>query len=85
MKGIMGTASSSNNQGVPSFEYNPFEAMNPCLLFLEKPMNRLKEMLISDFAGSTLTMEEIYNRHHIDKPYLEKNYKEALLGLENEQ
>ncbi|MFC2140680.1 hypothetical protein ACFLQP_00085 [Acidobacteriota bacterium] len=85
MKGIMGAASSSEIQGVPSFEYNPAAKQCPTLLDVERPLDDLKEMLLEDFSGSTLTMEDVYNQHHIDKPYLEKNYRKALLDLEKDQ
>jgi len=32
-----------------------------------------------------LTMREIFEQHHVDKRYLEKNYRAALLNLENEK
>lgn len=41
-------------------------------------------MLLDKFAGQTLTMEEVYNQHHIGKRYIKKNYKEILLKLEAE-
>jgi three-Cys-motif partner protein len=85
MKGIMGAASSSEIQGVPSFEYNPAAKQCPTLLDVESPLDDLKEMLLEDFSGSTLTMEDVYSQHHIDKPYFEKNYRKALLDLESDQ
>jgi hypothetical protein len=39
-------------------------------------------MLLSEFAGQTLTVEEIYNRHNVGKPFVEKNYKDALKKME---
>ncbi|MEQ9357773.1 hypothetical protein [Coleofasciculus chthonoplastes] len=39
-------------------------------------------MLLDEFAGQTMTMIEVYQRHHIGKRYIKKNYKDALLKLE---
>ncbi len=87
MKAIMGSSSSTCPQGVPSFEFNPIAAKRSQLqLFeLERPLDNLKRMLLGDFAGKSLTTKEIVGQHHIDKPYLEKNYRAALLSLECEK
>ena len=41
-------------------------------------------MLLDEFAGQTLRMIDIYHRHHIGKRYIERNYKDALLKLEEQ-
>ena len=41
-------------------------------------------MLMDFFEGMTLKMNDIYEHHHVDRPYVKKNYKKALLDLENE-
>ena len=84
MKEIMGRASSCHPQGVPSFEYNPAAAKRAeyQLFELEKPLDELKEILLDDFAGMTIKMQEIFDKHHFGKRYIEKNYKKALLELE---
>jgi three-Cys-motif partner protein len=86
MKDIMARESSSQTQGVPSFEYNPADFLpKQCLLFqLSRPIHDLKEMLLKEFAGQTLTMREIYKQHNIDTPYIKKNYKNVLWELEQE-
>ena len=86
MKDIMARESSSQTQGVPSFEYNPADFLpKQSLLFqLSRPLHDLKEMLIEQFAGQTLTMYEIYEQHNVDKPYIKKNYKDVLWELEEE-
>ena len=86
MKDIMGGCSSCHRQGVPSFEYNPAASRQPQLhLFKLEPLEELKEMLVDDFAGMSLTTRDIYEKHHIDKLYVMKNYRAALLDLENER
>jgi three-Cys-motif partner protein len=84
MKEIMARESSAAPQGVPSFEYNPAPA-DPqlSLLFaLSRPLEELEGMILEAFAGQSLTMQQVYERHHVDRPYVKKNYKEALRRLE---
>jgi hypothetical protein len=82
MKEIMAGESSVAEQGVPSFTYSPADASMPLLFSLATPLDKLEDMLQRDFAGQTLTMQQIYQRHSVDRPYIKKNYKAALLNLE---
>lgn len=85
MKDIMAKASSSQDQGVPSFTYSPATSPSQQLLFsLNRPLDDLREMLLSDFAGQTISMIEIYEKHSVDTPYIKANYKEVLRTLEDE-
>ena len=45
-------------------------------------MDELEGQLPNDFAGCTLTMRKIYEKHSVDRPFVEKNYKDALKNLE---
>jgi hypothetical protein len=40
-------------------------------------------LLLKDFAGQTLLMGEVYNRHHVDRPFIKRNYKAGLVSLES--
>jgi three-Cys-motif partner protein len=82
MKDIMARESSRTDQGVPSLEYNPADARHPLLFELSRPLDDLAEMLMSEFAGQTLTMEQVYRRHHVGRRFVKPNYKEALRCLE---
>ncbi|MCP2729106.1 three-Cys-motif partner protein TcmP [Limnofasciculus baicalensis] len=84
MKEIMAKESSSKEQGVPCFEYDPATICQPLLFEYSRPLDDLADMLLDKFAGQTLTMVEVYNQHHIGKRYIKKNYKEILLKLEAE-
>ncbi|MDH6107512.1 three-Cys-motif partner protein TcmP [Anabaenopsis tanganyikae CS-531] len=84
MKEIMAKESSEENQGVPSFEYNPATSMQPLLFELSRPLDELEQMLLDEFAGKTITMEKIYLQHNVGKRYIEKNYKAALKNLESQ-
>jgi three-Cys-motif partner protein len=82
MKGIMAGESTGAEQGVPSFEYNPATRNQPLLFELSRPLEDLEGQLLNDFAGRTFTMRAIYERHSVDRPFIEKNYKQALISLE---
>jgi len=79
MKDIMGARSSTAPQGVHSFEFNP--AAVGQLQFFDTPLDELKDMLLIEFAGQSLTVEEIVQKHYVGRRYLWKNYKQALLDL----
>ncbi len=82
MKEIMAKESSEQAQGVPSFEYSPASSIFPLLFDLTTPLKDLEGMLLKEFAGQTLTMDEIYTRHNVGRPYIAVNYKAALRNLE---
>ena len=84
MKEIMAKESSSTEQGVPSFEYDPATIYQPLLFDFSRPLDDLADMLMDEFAGQKITMAEVYNQHHIGKRYIKKNYKDILLKLEAE-
>ena len=84
MKNIMAGESSKLEQGVASFAYCPADSMYPTLFALARPLDDLADMLLRDFAGKTIRMKEVYERHNVGKPYIAKNYKDALLKLEAE-
>jgi len=82
MKEIMAKESSEHLQGVPSFEYSPVSSIFPLLFDLTTPLSDLEGMLLTEFAGQTLSMQEIYMRHNVGRPYIRANYKSALRSLE---
>ncbi|MBN2124517.1 MAG: three-Cys-motif partner protein TcmP [Deltaproteobacteria bacterium] len=82
MKDIMARESSVSEQGVPSFAYNPADRIYPLLFELSRPLDELGDMLQQEFAGRTLTMEHVYEQHNVGRPYVKRNYKQVLIGLE---
>jgi three-Cys-motif partner protein len=84
MKDIMAKESTDQPEGVPSFEYNPATTAQTLLFSLNSPLDALGSMLLDKFAGKTITMKEIYDQYHVDKPYIEKNYKAVLNSLERQ-
>lgn len=82
MKSIMASESSTSDEGVPSLMYSPADASMPLLFSLTQPLTKLKERLLVDYAGQTCSFTEIYEKHSVDTPYIERNYREALNALE---
>jgi three-Cys-motif partner protein len=82
MKGVMANASSSHQEGVPSFSYAPAGPETPLLFDFARPLAELGDRLCKEFAGRRLQMVAIYDDHHVDKPFIKKNYKDALKELE---
>jgi len=84
MKDIMAKESSSDVQGVPSFEYNPATVRQTLLYEYSRPIEDLEKMLLSDCVGMTLSMREIFERHNIGRRFVSSNYKGALINLERQ-
>jgi three-Cys-motif partner protein len=84
MKGIMAKESSNSAQGVPSFEYSPADFQQPILFELWRPLDDLECLLQKEFAGRTITMQEIYECHNVGRRYIKKNYKDVLKKMEQE-
>jgi three-Cys-motif partner protein len=84
MKDIMSKYSSERLQGVASFGYCPASSIHPRLFELNRPLDDLEDMLLRDFAGRTLTTQQIYEGHNLGRPYTMKNYKVALRKMEEE-
>ncbi|WP_205028038.1 three-Cys-motif partner protein TcmP [Oleisolibacter albus] len=82
MKEIMARRSSRVEDGVASFEYSPADENSPLLLSLLRPVDDLARDLSIKFSGQTLRFSQIVDRHHVNTPYVDKNYREALIRLE---
>lgn len=82
MKDIMAAESSVMDQGVPTFTYSPADERTPLLFSLARPLEALESMLLKEFAGRTLTFEQLFLAHHPRYRYIRKNYRDVLLGLQ---
>ncbi len=82
MKDVMAKESSSYEQGVPTFEYNPAPTDQPLLFELARPLDDLEDMLLELFAGKTASMLEIFDKHNYGHRYIKKNYKDILTKME---
>ena len=83
MKDIMAAMSSSNAQGVASFEYSPATERQPYLFELNRPLEELGKLLLETFAGQNLTLPEIYEGLEKRRvtPFVEKHYRQVLIQL----
>lgn len=82
MKEVMASESSSNVQGVPSFEYSLATERQPLLFALSRPLDELGDMILKKFAGQSIKMVDIYEQHNVGTPYIKSNYKDILWQLE---
>lgn len=83
IKEIMAKVSICSEQGVPSYQYSPVRSRQMQLSEISQ-FKELEVTLLSTFAGQTLSVEQIFELHHIDKPYIRKNYRDILIKLEAE-
>lgn len=81
MKEVMAQESSSQVDGVASFEYSPATVRQPLLFNLSRPLEDLEGLLLEQFVGKTLPMLSIYQEHNLGRRYIKKNYKDALGSL----
>ena len=84
MKEIMAKESSGEIQGVPSFEYNPATRSQKVLFEYTRPVDELEDILLEEYAGTSVAMGEIYTHHNIGRRYIKSNYKDALISLERQ-
>jgi hypothetical protein len=84
MKDIMARSSSGAQDWMPSLE---FDALRSSRFEFEQfdfayRADELRQELLRDFAGRSLTMWEVYEQHSKGTPYLERNYKDVLRIME---
>lgn len=82
MKDIMSKESSSSEQGVASFAYSPADETMPLLFGLSQPLDDLEQQLLDEYSGSSISFDKLYEHHSVDRPFLERHYKDVLLKLE---
>lgn len=86
MKDIMWKYSSEHEDGVASFSYIPVSKeykQLSILLGYTKRLDELGDDLLKTFAGQKLTLNQIFEHHHVGTPFVKANYKEALRRLED--
>lgn len=86
MKQIMAGESSSKDDGVASFEFNPLdrsELPQQCSLWeTASPVDDLASSLMKEFAGRKISVGEIYRKHNVGKRYVLRNYQDAIKKLD---
>lgn len=79
MKEIMALQSASYQDGIPVYQYTSIDSGQMALF---NGVTSLSRNLLQTFTGQTIRMEDIYDKHQITGPYIKRNYKDALLLLE---
>jgi len=82
MKDIMAKESVPQDSVIPTFEYTENPELNMVFTF-ENPHETLAISVLDKFAGRTLTFNQIYELHSPKTHYIRRNYREALVRLEN--
>lgn len=84
MKEIMAGLSTESTEGVPSMSFAPKAAKAGAQLdmFAPSPISALAKDLQATFVGQTLTVAQVFRRHHEGTNYVPKNYRDAILQME---
>lgn len=86
MKDIMAKESMCDDNDIGTFEFIPSSSSQ--LTFLNNfkhSIPNLKEDLLKTFSGKQFRVDTIFKLHNKDTPYISRNYKSALLELEEEK
>jgi three-Cys-motif partner protein len=81
MREVMAKASTTRDEGVASFEYNPHP---PMFVTDGRSVAALSQELITAFPGRALTVKQIFELHSPGKLYILRNYQDALMRLEGQ-
>lgn len=84
MKHIMAGESTSKSQNVASFAYCEADISCPLLFDLSRPLDDLEDMLLQEYAGRKLTVNEVFEAHNVGRPYTESNYKSVLRQMHSD-
>ena len=60
------------------------DRQQPLLFEFARPLDDLADMLLEEYARRRMSMKQIYEQHHIGRPYIKSNYKDVLRNLENQ-
>lgn len=85
MKKVMAKRSTDAGSNVPSFSFTAGPVQNSLFTLMTDPLADLCEDLLHDFAGLTLTFGQVFHSHHVNQPYIEQNYRDAILRLEEQR
>jgi three-Cys-motif partner protein len=85
MKKVMAKRSTDAGSTVPSFSFTSGPVQSSLFAIVQDPLADLCDDLLHDFAGLTLTFGQVFHSHHVSQPYVEQNYREAILRLEEQK
>jgi three-Cys-motif partner protein len=78
MKDLMHKHCTGKHEGAVNFEYNPADHRQPTLFGLLTRLNELEGLLLEAFRGQKLTVQQIFERHSVGRPFVLKDYKDVL-------
>lgn len=84
MKSVMAEESSSSNGGVPSLEYSPADISTPLLFSLNQGVDDLEKHILRKMQKN-ISFDDLYMSTSVDTPFIEKNYRAALVSLESKR
>ena len=84
MKDIMAKRGLVDHDGVPRFEHIPQAAGIQLPLGEERPIQSLMNDLLIRFAGESLTVKTIFDKHNVGTDFIKPNYKKVIIWLEEE-
>jgi three-Cys-motif partner protein len=86
MREIMAEHSTSVVDGVAALEHSLEDLRSGAvqLTFAESPLDELKRLLVTTYAGREFSVRELFERDSVGRIYRAENYKEALRRLEGE-
>lgn len=79
MKEIMDGYSIKDDDGVPTFTFDPKGQLT---LNFNQSLKQLAEQLLQHFKGKTIKVKDIYEQHQGKTRFVKRNYKDALIMLE---
>jgi three-Cys-motif partner protein len=82
MRDVMWKASSTHEEDVASFEYNP---RPPLLVQDGRSVAALAEELAATYPARVLNVKQIFDLHSPGKLYVLRNYQDALMRLESQE
>ncbi len=80
-KEVLARHSTGENQGVPDYSWDPVAARYDHSLPITRALDALADELGRTLANQVVTPEEVHRRHHVGRPYVLQNYRDALEQL----
>ena len=78
IKEVLARYATGHPQGVPDYRYDPVAAHYANSLPVTRPLDALADDLARDYAGQTVRADDLYRKHHVDGPFIHRNYADAL-------
>jgi three-Cys-motif partner protein len=77
-KEVLARHATGHAQGVPDYCHDPAAAHYRDSLPVSRPLDALADDLARSYAGQTVRADDVYERHHLGRPFIRRNYTDAL-------